>query len=101
MPDLFYSSMQRQLMMTAVAIGSASHRVAEALIDCHACRPFNNIDTFNRLIRNKIQTVKLRNGRRITPNQDRRAEGYRELRTAMQVSTPASLALHCYSLSNY
>ncbi|KAK9908100.1 hypothetical protein WJX75_002756 [Coccomyxa subellipsoidea] len=49
--------------------------------------PFDNIETFNRLIRNKIQTVKLRNGNRITPNQARRAEGYRELRTAMRAVT--------------
>ena len=51
-----------------------------------ACRPFNNAETFNRLIRNKIQMIKLRNGNRINPNQARRAEGYKELRTAMQVS---------------
>lgn len=83
-------------MRTAVAFGVTCYRVAEALKeDCHVCRPFNNIETFNRLIRNKIQTVKLRNGNRITPNQARRAEGYRELRTAMRVNT---LPLHglCY-----
>ncbi|CAL8469222.1 g8763 [Coccomyxa elongata] len=49
--------------------------------------PFNNAETFNRLIRNKIQTIKLRNGNRINPNQARRAEGYKELRTAMQAVT--------------
>lgn len=51
-------------------------------------RPFNNIELFNRLIRNKIETVKLRNGRRITPNQAARDQGYKELRTAMRVSYP-------------
>lgn len=56
-------------------------------------RPFNNAETFNRLIRNKIQTVRLRNGSRITPNQMRRQEGYRELRTAMQVPSTSSLHL--------
>ncbi|BDA45031.1 Helicase-like transcription factor [Coccomyxa sp. Obi] len=49
--------------------------------------PFNNAETFNRLIRNKIQMIKLRNGNRINPNQARRAEGYKELRTAMQAVT--------------
>lgn len=84
-------------MRTAVAFGVTCYRVAEALKEeCHVCRPFNNIETFNRLIRNKIQTVKLRNGNRITPNQARRAEGYRELRTAMRVNTLPLCGLCCF-----
>ena len=41
---------------------------------------------FNSQIRNMVQTVKYRNGRRVQPNAARRAEGFKQLRVAMKVS---------------
>ena len=41
--------------------------------------------TFNSQIRNRVQTVKYRNGRRVQPNAAKRAEGFQQLRLAMKV----------------
>lgn len=48
-------------------------------------RPFNDAQTFNTQIRNMVQTVKYRNGKRVVPNAARRAAGFRQLRVAMKV----------------
>ena len=48
-------------------------------------RPFNDAQTFNTQIRNMVQTVKYRGGRRVVPNAARRAAGFRQLRVAMKV----------------
>lgn len=51
------------------------------------CRPFNDATIFNTQIRNLVQTVKYRGGRRSIPIAEKRAAGFRQLRIAMKVSS--------------